>query len=60
MAKREKRLKKAIESLEKQKEKHLEKIGAGGRKDTTIDYWKKEIEQFDEEIEKKKKKLKKI
>lgn len=59
MVKREKRLKKAIESLERQKQIHLQKIEIEeGRKDTTKDYWRKELEKFEREIEKKKRKLK--
>lgn len=58
MVKRDKRLEKAIESLEKQKRMHLEKIATEkGRKDTTRDYWLKEVEKFEKEIEKKKKQL---
>jgi len=60
MVKREKRLKKALTSLEKQKQLHLKKLEQGeGRKDTTRDYWIKEIEKFEKEIKKKKKTLKK-
>ncbi len=59
MVKREKRLKKAIESLERQKQIHMKKIETEeGRKDTTKDYWRKELEKFEREIEKKKRKLK--
>ena len=59
MVKREKRLKKAIESLERQKLIHLQKIETEkGRKDTTKDYWRKELEKFEREIEKKRRKLK--
>jgi hypothetical protein len=37
---------KRIEALEKQVEKHEEKIkNEQGRKDTTKDYWKKEIDK---------------
>ena len=46
--------KKRIPSIEKQVDKHKEKIEAKkGRKDTTKDYWQKEIdEKFLKQIEK--------
>ena len=60
MAKRKKRLKKEIKGLEKQRQKHLAKLkGEEGRKDTTPTYWRKEVEIFSEEIEKRRKKLEK-
>ncbi len=45
--------KKRIKSLQKQVNKHKEKIkGEKGRKDTTKDYWRKEIdEKFLKQIE---------
>ena len=43
MAKREKRLRKGIESIEKQIVRHEEKMKKDGINDITIDYWKKEI-----------------
>ena len=44
MGKRKKRLEKQIEGLNKQIEKHLEKLSSEkGRKDTTPEYWEKEI-----------------
>lgn len=45
---------KRIESIQKQVEKHEDKIiNEKGRKDTTKDYWKKEIdEKFLKQIEK--------
>ena len=45
--------KKRIESVEKQIEKHKDKIeNEPGRKDTTKDYWQKEIdEKFEKQIE---------
>jgi len=45
---------KRIESIQKQVEKHEEKIQTEeGRKDTTKDYWKKEIdEKFLKQIDK--------
>jgi hypothetical protein len=48
MVKRKKRLKKQIEGLEKQAEKHREKIKTEkGKKDTTKDYWEEEIEKLE-------------
>ena len=45
MGKREKRLKKQIEGMERQIKLHLEKLATEeGKKDTTHDYWRKEIE----------------
>lgn len=45
MDKRKKRLQKQIEGIEKQIERHLEKLRMEkGRKDTTHEYWRKEIE----------------
>ena len=45
MGKRDKRLKKQIEGIERQIELHLEKLRTeSGEKDTTHDYWRKEIE----------------
>lgn len=42
--------KKRIESVEKQIENHEKKIeNKNARKDTTKDYWKKEIEEFSEQ-----------
>ena len=59
MLKRGKILKNTIESLEYQKQLHPQKIETEkGRKDTTKDYWRKELEKFEREIEKKKRKLK--
>jgi hypothetical protein len=49
MASREKRLKRQIEGLLKQANKHRSKIeNLEGRKDTTHDYWLKEAERFEE------------
>ena len=54
---KKKRLKK-IESLKKQKELHRQKIDSyRGKKDYLIDYWEKEIERFDEEIQEEVEKL---
>ncbi|MBT3405315.1 hypothetical protein HN832_00500 [archaeon] len=61
MVKREKRLEKQIQGLKKQIEKHKEKlINEFGRKDTTHDYWKKEIKQFEEQVEEREKMLDKL
>ena len=56
---KEKRIKKAIESLEKHKEAHLEKMDKEGKNYALRDYWQKEIGKFEREIEKKKRKLNK-
>ena len=46
-----KRIKKGIESLNKRKEEHEEKIrDYSGRNDTLVDYWKGEIERFEKKI----------
>lgn len=58
MVNRKKRLEQAIKSLEEQKEKHFKKMLSGGKKDTTRDYWKKEIIRFEKENKKKQKLLK--
>lgn len=61
MVKRTKRLRKKIESLRAQEEKHLKKIETElGNKDTTHRYWQKEIEQFRKEEEKTREKLRKL
>lgn len=61
MAKRSKRLKKKILGLRKQKEKHKIKLETEeGRKDTTPDYWEKEIKQFQKQIDITEEKLKKL
>jgi len=51
MNKRErKQIEKRIEGLKNQIEKHRKKIRTiAGRKDTTNDYWKKEIARMEEE-----------
>ncbi len=57
--KENKRLKK-IESLNEQKEKHKDKIKSYAGKDyALLEYWKKEIERFEDETEEEKDKLKK-
>jgi len=54
---KKKRLKK-ITSLEIQKEIHKEKLKSyQGGNYALMDYWEKEIKQFEEEIEEEKKKL---
>jgi len=55
---KDKKIRKAIESLEKQREMHLKKIEDEKKNYVLKDYWKKEIGIFEREIEKKKKKLK--
>lgn len=58
MAKREKRLKKGIESIEKQIKLHREKIKRfGDEKDYLEGYWEKQIEVFEKEKKKKERKL---
>ena len=53
-----KKRKKKIESLKKQKEKHLEKIKTyKGKNYALMDYWEKEIKDFEEEIKKEEKRL---
>jgi hypothetical protein len=50
---RRKQIKKRIDGLKKQKKRHLEKIEMlQGRKDTTKDYWEKEVGRMNGEIEK--------
>ncbi len=50
MAKRKKRLEKQIIGLEKQIEKHQKKLeNEAGRKSTTKEYWRGEIERFEEQ-----------
>jgi len=50
MAKRKKRLEKQIKGLRKQIEKHKEKLeNEAGRKETTPEYWRGEIERFEEQ-----------
>tara|TARA_Y100000310_G_scaffold150569_2_gene150054 strand:+ start:5250 stop:5426 length:177 start_codon:yes stop_codon:yes gene_type:complete len=49
---------KKIKSLEIQKEKHKEKLKSyEGQNYALIEYWEKEIEQFEEEINEEKDKL---
>lgn len=61
MVKREKRLIKQIEGLEKQAEKHKEKIRTEeGKRDTTFDYWRKEIAEFERRKKEREEMLKKL
>jgi oligoendopeptidase F len=46
-----KQIEKRIEGLKKQRDKHLlKKATLEGRKDTTQDYWQKEIDNFEEQM----------
>ena len=57
---KKKHIMKSIESLEKQKQEHKKKIeDYGGKNYTLIEYWEKEIGQFDEEIKKRRRDLEK-
>jgi len=48
MAKREKRIEKQIQGLLNQAGRHMLKVNLeAGRKDTTKEYWLKEIERFE-------------
>ena len=61
MVKRKKRLLKQIEGLAKQSEAHDYKIkNEKGRLETTPEYWRKEKEGYDKQIEEKMAKLKKM
>ncbi len=61
MSKREKRLIKQVEGLRKQAEKHREKIETEkGRKDTTRDYWKAEIEEYEKQADEREEILEKL
>jgi len=61
MDKRQKRLIKQIEGLRKQAEKHKEKLKTKkGKKDTTHDYWKAEIEEYERQADEKEEILKKL
>lgn len=60
MGKREKRLRKGLESIEKQIRAHREKLKKFWQdKEYLKEYWEKQIESFEKEIEKKKKRLEK-
>lgn len=55
-----KKIKKSIESLEKQKQEHREKIeDYDGKNYALLDYWEKEISSFDNKIDELKRKLEK-
>ena len=57
---KKRKIKKSIESLERQKEIHKRKIlEYDGTKDFLKEYWEGEIKRFDKEIEEKKDRLKK-
>ena len=59
--KRKKQLEKRIEGLQKQIERHKEFVQhREGKLDTTIDYWKKEIERFENKKKLTEEKLKKL
>ncbi len=50
-----------MEGLRKQAEKHREKLEIEkGRKDTTHDYWKAEIQEYEKQANKKEKILEKL
>lgn len=54
---KKKRLKK-IKSLERQKEKHKEKMKEySGRNYALLEYWEKEVERFEAEIEEEREKF---
>lgn len=52
------KIQKTIRSFEKLKEIHKNKIEKEKRNYAVVGYWEKQIERFDEEIRKSKKKLK--
>jgi peptidoglycan hydrolase CwlO-like protein len=53
-----KKIKKSIESLEKQRQEHRAKIeDYDGKNYALLDYWKKEINSFDNKIEELKRRL---
>ncbi|MBS3151312.1 hypothetical protein J4443_02970 [Candidatus Woesearchaeota archaeon] len=59
--KRKKQLEKRIEGLKEQIAKHKGFIGTmGGRLDTTQDYWRKEIERFENKKKLSEEKLRKL
>jgi len=61
MVKRKKRLKKQINGLEKQAGKHREKKSTEkGKLDTTPDYWKLEIKEFEKQKKQREEILKKL
>ena len=53
-----KKIKKSIESLEKRKQEHREKIETyNGKNYALLEYWEKEIKSFDSKVEELKRKL---
>lgn len=61
MKDREKRrIQKTIRSFEKLKKIHQEKIKMEKRNYAVLDYWEKQVERFDEEIKKNKRKIGKV
>jgi recombinational DNA repair ATPase RecF len=55
-----KKRKKKIESLEKQRKRHLKKIkDYKGKNYAVMEYWEREVKDFGKEIEKEKRKLEK-
>lgn len=57
---RHKKIRKSIESLEKQKQIHLDKIeNYDGLNDTIVPYWEKEIERIEDKIKELKERLEK-
>lgn len=59
--KRKKRLIKQEQGLLKQAEKHREKIETEkGRKDTTHEYWEKEVKRYEEQAKERAKLLEKL
>ncbi|MFH1721499.1 MAG: hypothetical protein ABH950_02715 [Candidatus Altiarchaeota archaeon] len=56
MPKRKKRLKKAIESLEKRKKEHIEKASSS-KKHHLSDYWTKEADEYGSQAEEKRRLL---
>ena len=59
-SKEKRKIQKAIRIFEKLKKIHQEKIKKEKRNYSVVDYWEKQIERFDEEIKKSKKKLNKF
>ena len=61
MSKKKKRLEKQIKGLMKQSEIHGDKIeNDEGRVEETVDYWRKEKEGYDKQIEEKLEKLRRL
>ena len=55
-----KKLAKSIESFERLKAEHLEKIKNEKKNYAVVEYWEKQIRRFEEEIKKRKKMLEKL